>query len=513
MKSVFPVVFSFTVMLLSSTVHGTVSSGTGSIAETKTIQGVMINASEDLADLEYENHAVRYDSASLDSFIRDYMNSAHIPGLATWCFKNGSVIWQQNYGYSNLTDSIEVTDTTKFNLGSIPKTITETAIMQLWERGRFDLDDDVNEYLDFTVRNPNYPDSAITFLMLMTHMSSIFDNESVLWPLWQLDSPVDTAALAQFMYDYLDPAGVYYTPANYLTQPPGSVYSYSSIGAALLGYLVEVLDSTSFPVHVQDSILIPLGMHHSNYYLAGADTTDFATGYHWSGSAYMPCQRWSSPWYPAGGVHATAGDLGRFLTAIYQYGVLDTVRILDSLTVVEMLTPRYEYTPGIWICLIWFRTYMYNRWICGINGRDVGFDAFMAFCRDENSAIIALANCDSSFCTWAIGGALFDYAEQYGVEEHGSLTPKNIDLTIHPNPFSQKVNIEYSTMDASNAELKIRDVSGRLVKKWFHSSTGQAHQISWDGRDDDDRMLPAGVYFVNLEVAGHTSGEKLLLVK
>ncbi len=58
-------------------------------------------------------------------------------------------------------------------IASISKTITATAVMQLWEQGLFELDDDVNDYLPFNVRNPNHPDVPITFRMLLTHTSSI----------------------------------------------------------------------------------------------------------------------------------------------------------------------------------------------------------------------------------------------------------------------------------------------------------------------------------------------------
>jgi len=508
--SVFLFFFGFT--------HATVLSGLERIPGPATGQSETLNDLTNVTDHRSENNIVLFDSASLDSFIQDYMVSAHIPGLATWCFKNGQIIWQQNYGYADLIDSIEVTDTTMFNLGSIPKTFTGTAIMQLWERGVFELDDDINDSLPFSVHNPYYPDSAITFLMLMTHMSSIYDNEPVLMPLWHYGPPTDSPTLGQFMYDYLDTSGAYYSTANFLTGPPGFVYSYSSVGAAMLGYLVEVLED-SFPIHVQDSIFTPLGMRHSAYYLPGVDTTNFATGYHWNGSIYVPQLRWSSPWYPAGGVYASAEDLGRYLTAIYQYGILDTARILDSTTVVEILTPRYEYTPGIWIGLIWFNTYMFDRLIWGINGRDVGFDGFMAFCPDENSAVIALANCDSSFCTWAIGGALFDYAEQYAVEEHGSLESNTNELRVFPNPFCDHTIITYTINDLEcmtrNPTLMIYDTGGRLVKSFDRESNimnGES-KVSWDGTDQANRKLSSGVYFLKLLTRDYRAAKKLLLIR
>jgi CubicO group peptidase (beta-lactamase class C family) len=167
---------------------------------------------EDLPHIEFDPFTVRHDSAGLDSFIRYMMDTQHFPGVATWCSKNGQVVWQRSYGYANLQDSIAVTDTTSFLLASISKTFTATAIMQLWERGLFDLDEDVNNHLDFDVRNPYYPDSAITFRMLMTHTSTIHDNWGMLPPWLPGDHPLP---LGDFVYEYLVPGGIYYSPANF----------------------------------------------------------------------------------------------------------------------------------------------------------------------------------------------------------------------------------------------------------------------------------------------------------
>ena len=168
---------------------------------------------QEMVNIQLDRFPARYDSASLDSFIRARMDTNHVPGAATWVSKNGQVIWQNCHGYANLEDSIEVVDSTIFMLASLSKTIVGTAIMQLWERNLFDLDDDINGYLPFNVRNPDYPDSAITFEMLMTHTSSIHDQWSILNPLWQPGDPV--MPLGEFLHEYLVPGGIYYSIFNF----------------------------------------------------------------------------------------------------------------------------------------------------------------------------------------------------------------------------------------------------------------------------------------------------------
>ena len=116
----------------------------------------------------------------LDSLIRAEMAANHIPGLAACAVRGSELVWHGEYGFARLEDSIHVVDTTVFDLASVSKTATATALMQLCERGVFGLDDDINNSLPFSVRHPGYPSTPITYRMLLTHTSGIVDN----WPIF-----------------------------------------------------------------------------------------------------------------------------------------------------------------------------------------------------------------------------------------------------------------------------------------------------------------------------------------
>jgi CubicO group peptidase (beta-lactamase class C family) len=466
---------------------------------------------EDMVNIQFDHSPIRFDSVSLDSFIRTYMENAHIPGLATWAIKNGQVIWQQCYGYANLEDSIEVADTTLFTLMSISKTITGTAIMQLWERGEFGLDDDVNNYLPFNVRNPYFPDSVITFRMLMTHTSSINDNWTILNPLWvRGDSPIP---LGEFLVNYLVPGGSYYNSANFNYFPPGAAYDYSNVAVGLLGYLVEILED-SFPIHCQDSIFQPLSMDETSWFLANLDTNNIAMGYSWNGTSYDSVGHWGCPFYPAAHLRTSSVQLARYLTAFMQYGIIDTVRILDSTTVVAITTPQYEWATNYWIGLIWHYALLFGRWIWAHNGAGDGIDTFMAFCPTESSAVIALTNCENYGCSWTIAEALFDYAQEYGVAEFEPSKPIFTVLQISPNPFRDRVNIRWQITDnCKDVDLKIYDATGCLVKSFRITPDALRSTLYWDGRDGQNRMLGSGVYFVKLQAGNYKETKKLLLIK
>lgn len=125
----------------------------------------------------------------IDEYILNAISIYHIPGLSATIEKNDDVFWTNSYGYANISQDLLVQDTTLFRLASISKTIVATAIMQLYEQDYFDLYNPINDYLPFDVNHPDYPSTDITFLMLMTHTSSIEDNWNVM-PLFPGDPTV-----------------------------------------------------------------------------------------------------------------------------------------------------------------------------------------------------------------------------------------------------------------------------------------------------------------------------------
>ena len=254
------------------------------------------------------------------------MDYYKIPGLAASIIKDGEIYWTGAYGFANIEDSIEVTDSTLFMLASTSKTVTGVALMQLWEKGLFDLDDDINNYLPFEVHNPNFPDSVITFRMLLTHTSSINDNWSVM-PYYVGDSPIP---LGQYLEDYLVPGGAYYYPANYNNFAPGTTWDYCNIAVALVGYLVERLTAGNFSTYTKDSIFIPLEMNETAWFLSELDTTHIARPYTYSGGNYQAHAHYGYSDYPSGQLRTSTLQLSKFLTAFMQGGEINNTRILDS---------------------------------------------------------------------------------------------------------------------------------------------------------------------------------------
>ena len=155
------------------------------------------------------------ESLPFDQKIRSLMRLGHIPSLAACIIKNDAVVWSEGYGFYKRLPRRIPSDDTIYPVASMSKSITATAIMQLYEQGEFDLDDDVSERLSFTLRNPNYPDVPITYRMLLAHQSSLADYDpSTAKYIFISNSPFS------YIKEILVPEGEDYHP-EYWGQYPG----------------------------------------------------------------------------------------------------------------------------------------------------------------------------------------------------------------------------------------------------------------------------------------------------
>ncbi len=332
--------------------------------------------------------------AVLDGFIHDQMREGRLPGLAAAVVKDGELAWARGYGLANIAHERRASADVEFMLASVSKTVAAVAVMQAVEDGLVDLDADVNDVLPFAVRNPEFPDDAITARMLLTHTSSLRDNWSVLNTIYtQGDSPVP---LGEFLAEYLVPGGRHYdAEKNFLSSSPGSAYRYCNEAAALAAYLVEAASGTGFDVWCTQRIFAPLGMEQTSWFLRGLDPTDVAMPYRYvrSGDRYRRYGQYGYPDYPDGQLRTSARELGRFLLAFVRGGELDGVRILEESTVQEM---RRDQVPDVVAGqgLIWYAIRRNGERLLGHNGGDSGVATQMFFRERDGAGVITLANGD-----------------------------------------------------------------------------------------------------------------------
>ena len=269
----------------------------------------------DLAELE----------AFLDGIMTAHMRSLHIAGITFSLVKDGKIFFAKGYGYADIKKKKPVAvDETLFRPGSISKLLTWTAVMQLVEQGRLDLNTDINNYITKFKIPDSYPE-PITLAHLMTHTPGFEEMVSE----FAARKAEDLAPLGDFLAAKL-PARIF---------PPGELIAYSNYGAALAGYIVEVVSGMPFDDYIEENIYIPLDMHYSTFRqpLPPHLADKMSVGYSFKKGVFKAEEfELLKGLAPAGSMSTTATDMAKFMITHLQYGKYGENRILKEETAKQM---------------------------------------------------------------------------------------------------------------------------------------------------------------------------------
>jgi len=279
-----------------------------------------------------------YNDLIFDRLIMFLMKLGHMPSLSTCIIKNNEVVWDMGYGLYDIEHNKDASENTIYAVASISKTVTATALMQLYDQGLFALDDDVNNYLNFSIRNPNYPDAPISFRMLLSHRSSLAEDPWQLHKEYPGDCPIP---FYPFLKEYLTPGGSEYSLEVWADCRPGEEFHYANMGYAIIGYLVERITGCSFDQYCKDHIFLPLNMSNTSFRFADIDKEHLAVPYIYCFWGYEPYMHAGDVDYPSGCLRTSVMELSHFLVAHLNGGVYNGVRILEEETVELMHTAQY----------------------------------------------------------------------------------------------------------------------------------------------------------------------------
>lgn len=273
----------------------------------------------------------------IDDTITKALESEHISGGTVAVVKDGKVFFAKGYGYADREAKLPVDPSqTVFRVGSVAKPFVGTAVMQLVEQGKLDLDTDVNRYLRTFQIPQTYPE-PITLRHLLTHTAGFA--ERIIGD--DRNRPEDDIRpLAEALPDLM-PARV---------RPPGKIASYSNWSVTLAGHIVELVSGLSFAEYVERNIFVPLGMTHSTFHepLPPRLEKDFAVGYHYRDGVFVPQDfEFISDYGPAGALSSTAFDMARFMIAHLQKGRLGETRIFSKDTAAEMHRRQFGNHPTL----------------------------------------------------------------------------------------------------------------------------------------------------------------------
>ncbi len=263
---------------------------------------------------------------SLDSFVEREVTAQlaryHIPGATVAVVRDGRVVLARGYGHADAEHRIPVVaERTLFRVASISKLFVWTAVMQLAERGRLDLDADINTYLE-DPRIPATYTQPITLAHLMAHAGGFEVPER----LWAQGPPPDS--LLEYLRQRM-PARV---------RPPDQLSAYSDYGTSLAEHIVERVSGMPFEQYLRENLLEPLGMKRSVFRRTVPPelAADMALGHTLEDGRLRAIPLEQVVVASGGSMSTTATDVARFMLAHLQGGQYEGSRILREETVRRM---------------------------------------------------------------------------------------------------------------------------------------------------------------------------------
>ena len=318
---------------------------------------------------------------------------------------NGELAWIGSYGIKTYRTDDEVNDSTLFMTASISKPVTALAMMKLYDDGKIDLDDEINDYLPFKVYNPNFPNDEITIRMLLSHVSSIRDNWEMLEIGYTIDNGGDSPmSIEEYLKNYLLEDGKYYDrEKNFYTVAPTKQNRYSNVGYNLVAYLVERISDKPFNKYMAEEVFLPLNMHNSYWLLAEISHDNIATPHNmpyketdFKGTQIL--NHFGYPGYASGQLRTTVSDYAQFLKMMVNEGQVNGKPFLSKKTVEEFMKVQYPEADK-WQAISWdyneFQNIIYYLFMPRLpshTGLDPGMSTVVSFDPKTKTGALIFSN-------------------------------------------------------------------------------------------------------------------------
>jgi CubicO group peptidase (beta-lactamase class C family) len=327
--------------------------------------------------------------AELEPEIHRTLLAGNIPSASVALIAKDQVIWSNAYGYSNLWARTPATPSTVYLIGSTFKTMSTVALLQQMEKGKFKLDDRVNDYLtDFKIQGED-PQHPVTFRHLLTHTSGLPADFGG-FPVWGDTVP---PSLDEYLRKSLK-----------VTKPPMTSVVYSNMAYTLIGYLVQKFSGVPYKQYIQENIFKPLEMDSTAFEPRPDMEERLSIPYRFNPDtqAQMAAVRVKASVWPAGIVYGTVLNQANWLITNLNGGVFKEKRVISEQTLQQMFTRQYDQfkggIEGIWgnetagFGLTWWTQVRDGDHYIAHSGSVQGYTAFLLGNRDRRLGFAILTN-------------------------------------------------------------------------------------------------------------------------
>ena len=316
----------------------------------------------------------RSPSDGVNAFVEGLMQKRHIPGVSVAVVRDGSVVLEKGYGLANLELGVPATENTVYQLASVTKTFTATAVMMLVQEGKLALDDKITERL------PDLPAAwgKVTIRHLLSHTSGIKSYTSVR----------DFHKTSR--KDYAQREILDLVAKEPLEFTPGEKWNYSNTGYFLLGMLIEKVGGKPYGEFMAERVFKPLNMAHTRANDLRAIIPNRAQGYEWNGKELRNGE-YVSPSQPfaAGMLVSNVSDLVKWDAALTKH------TLLDEPSLQRMWTPtRLSKGEETGYGFGWQTTKVNGHRLVSHGGGIPGFSTELSRFPDDKLTVIVLTNSD-----------------------------------------------------------------------------------------------------------------------
>ena len=315
---------------------------------------------------------------AIEKAVSNFMAANSVPGISVAVVQNGELVWSEGFGMADLENFVPASSATLYRLGSISKPITATAILQLSERGKLDLDAEVQKYC------PAFPKKEwpITTRELLGHLGGIrhYNHDG------KGDIPDDSAKHFASMEESLN-----IFAADPLVAKPGTKFHYSTYGYTVLGCVLEGATGEKYVDYVKENIFEPAGMEETrddNFFAIVPHRTRW---YHKDSSGVVQNAGVLDSSYkiPGGGLISSADDMARFEIAML-------ANKLVKPTTREMMWAAQKPADGSKddYGLGWGTLKKYGLNLVGHDGSQQGTSTSITLASEKRAGVVVLANMD-----------------------------------------------------------------------------------------------------------------------
>lgn len=380
----------------------------------------------------------------LSQEINKILKETGIPSVSLSLIKGDTIVWSQAFGFTNVKKKVPATSSTIYSTGSNFKFVTATAIMQLAEAEKLNIDDPINKYLgEPAIKDLSSDGTPVTLRHLLSHHSGLIGPIEII-PVWERKMPKTLEKLVSEI-----------SPE----EPPGIKFKYCNHCYALAGLMIEKVSGMPYQDYIVDKILKPLQIKSEGPVVPTPSMVEeLALPYSLKNNQPTPEHQSRFDVYPAGDVYLTSPEMANFYIAQLNHGSFEGQSILNSKSVAMMQEPQFGSTYGLGVGITKNDTEKYLQHSGGVPG----FSTYFLAETNSKTGVYIAANAGDA---------------QNILSEIGNLALKLLNGDKEIKPLHSLSKKEFEEIQLSEGVLKKYTGKYKLTPEFFITVTQDGSRL------------------------------------